>query len=196
VDEERDVRVGDNVGRLARGGVRRHDNDGAGRVGRRGEVGVVHEGNVGDVVGSGREVKLQTRRQSVSQHGDSFTYKMPRLTPRDGCGNGSGRGVWTTHESGILEALDHVHGQLARQLLVGVALGRLVVERYLVHGGWPAGWLAGSGREAQVVTWSSGRRCAAGSAGRFDAELKQRRSGRCSGGRMRQRASNPIDREQ
>lgn len=58
MDQERDVWVRDDVGRLARGGIGGHDDDGRGRVGRGGEVGVVHEGHVGHVIRTCRQVKL------------------------------------------------------------------------------------------------------------------------------------------
>lgn len=40
------------------GGRRGHDYGGMRRVGRGGEVGVVHEGDVGDIVRGGREMEL------------------------------------------------------------------------------------------------------------------------------------------
>lgn len=58
MNEERNVWVGNDVGRLARGRVGGHDDDGRVGVGRRGQVGVVHEGHVGHVIRARGQVKL------------------------------------------------------------------------------------------------------------------------------------------
>ncbi len=51
--KQRDVRIRNKIIHLLAGRVCSHDNDGrAGRVWRRGQVGVVHEGDVGDVIGA------------------------------------------------------------------------------------------------------------------------------------------------
>jgi hypothetical protein len=50
VHEKRDAGIRFEVVRLARGSRRRHDYNRRARVGCGGEVGVVHEGNMGDVV--------------------------------------------------------------------------------------------------------------------------------------------------
>jgi hypothetical protein len=119
VDEERNVWVGDDVGRLARGRVGGHDDDGRVGVGRRGQVGVVHEGHVGHVIRASGQVKLFVLKLVVSLHSlDSFNCQS--------CD-------WGSYKSSILEALNHLGGQRACLALVRVSLGRLVVERDLVH---------------------------------------------------------------
>lgn len=118
VNEERNVWVGDDVGGLARGRVGGHDDDGRVGVGRGGQVGVVHEGHVGHVVGACGQVKLFVK----------LSWSAPSLDSlNDGCD-------WGSYKSGIFEALNHLGGQSARPALVRVSLGRLVVERDLVHG--------------------------------------------------------------
>lgn len=124
MDEERNAWVGNDVGRLARGRVGGHDDDGRVGVGRRRQVGVVHEGHVGHVVGACGQVQLFAKKKKKRSRGQ---------LPTSWCGmplRGGGR----TYKSSVFEALHHLRGQSARLALVRVALGRLVVERDLVHG--------------------------------------------------------------
>jgi len=62
MDEEGDVWIGDEVQRLFRGGVGGHYYGGGGGVGGRGEVGVVHEGDVGKEVCAGCQVELEDKK--------------------------------------------------------------------------------------------------------------------------------------
>lgn len=118
VDEERNVWVGDDVGGLARGRVGGHDDDGRVGVGRGGEVGVVHQRHVGHVIRACGQMKL-FRKSSRSAPFSSQPWTMVRLGP---------------YKASIFKALNHLRGQSARLALVRVALGRLVVQRDLVHG--------------------------------------------------------------
>lgn len=58
MDEQRDVWVLDEIVRLLGCRVGRHDDDGRFRELRRGEVGIVHEGDMRHVVRARREMKL------------------------------------------------------------------------------------------------------------------------------------------
>lgn len=58
MDKKGDVGVSDEVCHLAGGRVGGHDDDGGRGVGRRGEVGVVHERDMGHVIGASRKMKL------------------------------------------------------------------------------------------------------------------------------------------
>lgn len=58
VNEQRDGGVRSDGRCLAGGGVRGHDDDGVGVVGRRGKVGVIHQGYVRNIVRACCEVKL------------------------------------------------------------------------------------------------------------------------------------------
>ena len=61
VNEEGDAGVGDQVRCFLGGRIRRHDDDGSGVERRRGEVGVIHEGDMRKESVTGGEVELDKR---------------------------------------------------------------------------------------------------------------------------------------
>lgn len=59
MNEQRDVRIGDEVVGFLGGGIGGHDDGWAGRKRRRGKVGIVHEGDMWRLRGAGGEMELK-----------------------------------------------------------------------------------------------------------------------------------------
>ena len=132
VHEKRHVGVRDQVVHLLARWVGGHDDDGRRGIGRRGEVRVVHQRDVGLVVGARREVELPTRLSAgcppLPHRSRAPLATMMLQDRRKGA-----PGIRRTYKPSILQALHHLRRECARRLLVRVAGRGLVGERYLLH---------------------------------------------------------------